>query len=129
MGSPDDPAAVGWRLRGLESTLEALGPAVGQVARLDAEFDALSEDVRELRDTAREFRAETRTALDRNGQECRDGLATVNREIRADLTELRRELRADRTESRNRSFYLAGPIALAALGIFAKVVLGIDLHI
>lgn len=117
-GGDDDRAAAlaDYRLDQVESLARSFAPTVGTVAVHGATLEALADDVDELKTTSREFRVETRKAF-------KDQTEAVALEFKT----LRAELRDDRKESRNRTLLALGPIAAAALAIFAKVVLGIDL--
>lgn len=61
-GEDDAPAPLEWRFRAIEQhlksldhTVNALGPAVGQVAGLDSDVDNAREDIKELKTLFRDL--------------------------------------------------------------------------
>lgn len=106
---PDDPQPpreppqnlTDYRLQEVEHLVRAFGPAVTRIEVVGVRLEEIAEDL----ERERAARSKLWGAVD----------------------ELRRDLRDDRKESRNRTLLALAPISLAALGLLAKVVLGVDL--
>lgn len=81
-----------------------------RVAKLEAVFDVVARDIRDIKDHVREQRREGRDALVELRRDGRDALADLRRDGQSDVRELRRDARSDFR-------ILFGAIIAVALGL------------